>query len=467
MVILRLDRSLDLPRSSADVFQYLRDFSTIEQWDPSVRAARKCNAGPVVEGVDFDLLLSTFGRQLPMRYTVTAIKPDQYLELEGRGEGVVAVDRLSFTDLGAQRCRLRYQAEIRLESVSALATPVLRRWGERLADSTVRGLRQALVEDGIESSGLLRAIGQRLLIPEALRFTQGGYRLQHSRGLSRRLDGQVVGITGFTSGLGLAAARQLARLGAELILVGRDPARMARARDEIEGVTGETKTHIYEIDLGLVRETTALAKRLLAKHRRIDVWINNAGALFAEREETPEGLERAMAVNLVCPAVLAHRLAPRLAAHHGRIINVVSGGLYLQGLPLDDLSYTQGPYDGATAYARAKRGLLALTQHWADEWRDRGLVWHAVHPGWAATPGVKRSLPGFERVMRPWLRDPRMGADSVVWLASHPGLSAAEHSGGFWFDRAKQPAAVLPGTSVSSDQARQLERWVLSHTKHS
>ena len=187
--------------------------------------------------------------------------------------------------------------------------------------------------------------------------------------------------------------------------------------------------------------------------------INNAGALFAERGETSEGHERALAVNLLTPALLTKRLEPMLAERRGRVINVVSGGLYLQGLALDDLDYQRGDYDGTKAYARAKRGLLALTRLWAED--ETRIGWHAMHPGWAATPGVARSLPAFDRRMQPFLRTPRQGADTMVWLASHPAAAPhGEDSVGFWFDRAQRPDALLPGTAVDTATAMSLEAEV-------
>jgi NAD(P)-dependent dehydrogenase (short-subunit alcohol dehydrogenase family) len=191
------------------------------------------------------------------------------------------------------------------------------------------------------------------------------------------------------------------------------------------------------------------------------VWINNAGALFGERALTPEGHERALAINLLSPALLSLAIRPVVRRRAGRIINVVSGGLYLQGIRLDDLDFALEPYDGAKAYARAKRGLLALTRHWSRTPEGAGISWHAVHPGWAATPGVARSLPTFDRVLSPWLRDARMGADSIAWLASHPAIDDARHRGTFWFDRVHRPDALLPNTAVRAPQLAMLESEVL------
>ncbi len=105
--------------------------------------------------------------------------------------------------------------------------------------------------------------------------------------------------------------------------------------------------------LASVREAT---DRILASEPRIDVIVDNAGAMFSERKDTPEGFERTVATMVLGPFVLVSRLIPRLlASPDGRIVAVTSGGQYTQSLPLDDLQFERGAYDGARAYARAKR----------------------------------------------------------------------------------------------------------------
>ncbi len=190
----------------------------------------------------------------------------------------------------------------------------------------------------------------------------------------------------------------------------------------------------------------------------IDVLINNAGALFAKRVLTEDGVERSMAINLVSPFVLTEALAPALGQAGARVVNVASGGMYTQALALDDMNFDHGEFDGAKAYARAKRGLVALTEHWAQSPGFAGVDVHAMHPGWAATPGVAKSLPAFNRRLQGRLRDARMGADTMVWLASSPRV--AGRSGEFWFDRQPRPKAILPGTTVTQPQREQLMAWL-------
>lgn len=459
MVSLKIERSVVLTRPVDAVFRYLADFSTTAEWDPGTARATKLTPGAVAEGSVFDLQLRSFGRSVSMRSTITTYEPCERLVIEGHGTGFTATDRLRLVALNADTTQLHYIAEITLDSLPGWTQPLVARWGRALGDAAMNGLRRALEEDGIEATGPLTRLNQRLLVPGMWAFTRAGYAAQHSRGLTRFMDGQTVAITGPTSGLGLAAAKLLARLGARLVLIGRDPTRLEAAATAVRAVDGRNEVTVLEADLSLIAEGRRLADRIVERDLAIDVWINNAGALFAERGETAEGHERALAVNLLVPALLCERLGPRLAARGGRIINVVSGGLYLQALRLDDLQYRTGRYDGAKAYARAKRGLLALTRHWAGAEGTDQACWHAMHPGWADTPGVATSLPGFHTLLGDRLRTPEQGADTLVWLASHPDAGTLEHSGRFWFDRAPRPEAVLPGTAVSAaDTAALLEQ---------
>jgi NAD(P)-dependent dehydrogenase (short-subunit alcohol dehydrogenase family) len=180
--------------------------------------------------------------------------------------------------------------------------------------------------------------------------------------------------------------------------------------------------------------------------------INNAGALFPERRETEAGIELTLATNLLSHFLLTNLLIPRLTASApARIINVSSGGMYTQRIRVDDLQNAAEGYQGSIAYARTKRGQVILTELWAERLADRGIVVHAMHPGWADTPGVADSLPLFRTLTRPFLRTPEQGADTMVWLAASP--EAAASSGRFWLDRRPRPTHRLRRT-VETDTDR-------------
>lgn len=458
---LSLERDIVVARSLSDCFAYLADFSTTEQWDPGVRRAHKRTPGAPREGSRFAVELDVLGRSVPSDYELRECRPGRRLVFAGQGPGFSVVDHIEFASEHPDRTRIAYRARLQLHAMPVLLRPALSGWGERLADAAMRGLTAALEDDGPECPSALARAAERLVVPGMLQYTRRGYRALRSKGLSRRLDGATVVITGATAGLGLATAQLLGRLGARLRLVGRGADRLAAATDAIRDFAGDVDVRTYEGELSSLAQTRRVAKRLLADERSIDVLINNAGALFDDRRLTVEGHERALAINLLSPALLSLALRPAIRRCGGRIINVVSGGLYLQGVHLDDLDFGFEPYDGAKAYARAKRALLTLTRHWSHAPEGAGIAWHAVHPGWAATPGVARSLPRFSRFVGPWLRDARMGADGIAWLASHPAIGDASHQGGFWFDRAPRPFALLPHTDPDPARVAMLHDEVL------
>lgn len=277
-----------------------------------------------------------------------------------------------------------------------------------------------------------------LVIPS---FTRTGYAVRRrlfawEDPATWSLAGRTVVLTGPTSGLGREAAGSLARMGARLVLVGRDPGRLEAVRSDLVTSTGNDAIVTAVADMSSLASVRAAADRILATESRIDVIVDNAGAMFAERQLTPEGLERTFATMVLGPFVLVSRLLPRLAeSPDPRIVAVTSGGMYTQALPLHDLAFERGSYAGALAYARAKRAQVALVREWARRLRGQGVSVNAMHPGWADTPGLAASLPGsasaweasFGRRRRAWTRcsgwprrlmaAPRRAASS--WTAAH------------------------------------------------
>ena len=285
-------------------------------------------------------------------------------------------------------------------------------------------------------------------------FDRSGF-LRHARGfrpgdLELVLAGRVCLVTGANSGIGRAAATALAARGAEVWLLCRDRTRGEEAVASIRTSTGNRRVHLEVVDVSHLAAVRAFAARFAPT--RVDVLIHNAGVLPAIREETEDGVEITLATNVVGPFLLTHLLQAKLAAAGGaRVIFVSSGGMYAQRLSLDDLQWTQRPFDGVTAYAQTKRMQVILTEMLARRWARAGIAVHAMHPGWADTPSVRSSIPRFWRIMRTRLRTPEQGADTLVWLAVAPSVAAP--SGRFWLDRTPQPTHLLPFT-VEPPRAR-------------
>ena len=274
------------------------------------------------------------------------------------------------------------------------------------------------------------------------------------------LSGRTVAVTGPTSGLGLAVTRALADLGARVVLVGRNAERLERLRAELAARHGADRSAVVVADLSSLGDVRAAARTILATEARLDVLIDNAGAIHPQRVETADGIEATLALLVVGPFALESGLLPLLQrTPASRVIAITSGGMYAQRLPLDDLAYRTGSYDGTRAYARAKRAQVALVREWAR--RTRGTVsFAAMHPGWANTPGLAEALPAFHRVMRRLLRTPQEGADTVVWLATHPDPAAIE--GRLFLDRRPRPFDRVPVTRLSAADRRRIWSAVAS-----
>ena len=272
-------------------------------------------------------------------------------------------------------------------------------------------------------------------------FTSTGFKIRSRRWTdtpASLLQDKVVVITGATSGIGKQVATEMAHGGARLRLVARNPEKVAKLQSELSSKTGNQDIDFYIADLSLIKNVVRVADEILEGEPAIDVLVNNAVILPPKRIVTDEGLELSHATNLVAPFALTNALIPRLVeSSPARIINVISGGMYTQALRVDDLNYENDEYRGSVAYARAKRGLMVLTKLWADQLAGTGVTVNATHPGWVNTPGVKDSLPGFHRMMRPLLRTPEQGADTIMWLASSPEVASA--TGKLWHDRVGPP----------------------------
>ena len=272
------------------------------------------------------------------------------------------------------------------------------------------------------------------------------------------MTGRVVLITGATGGLGLAAATALAQRNANVWIVGRDRERTEAARRTIAADAPHSQVTAAIADLAVLDDVRNLAARVRNSVPQLDVLIHNAGALTRELRYTADGLELTAQVHVVAPFLLTAELLPTLQAAPGaRVITVSSGGMYTQGLDLDALASPGTPFNGVRAYANAKRAQVVLNECWSKLPAASGVVFHAMHPGWADTPGVRESLPRFRKVMGPLLRTPSQGADTIVWLAGD--RRALESNGQFWLDRRPRSVARLPGTRTNDADAQRCWRW--------
>ena len=269
------------------------------------------------------------------------------------------------------------------------------------------------------------------------------------------LAGKTALVTGPTSGLGRVTTYKLAQLGARVVLAGRDDGRLSELSDQLATLIGVQRFPTVVVDMASLSSVRAAVETVLAAESRLDVLVDNAGAIYPDRGETAEGIERTLAVLVVGPFALVSGLMPLLRrTPSSRVIAVTSGGMYAQPVDLADLQWTNRPYVGARVYAQGKRIQVALMREWARRLAGGSVSFNAMHPGWADTPGLAESLPGFYRLMRPLLRTADQGADTITWLATSPDLSPP--GGQLYLDRRPRPFDRVPWTRLGRDEREEL-----------
>lgn len=303
-------------------------------------------------------------------------------------------------------------------------------------------------------SGVLDTVLDRSVLPG---YTRAGYWLRRQSWPDDdprpdALRGRTAIVTGASSGLGKATATGLARLGATVRLVVRD---VGKAESAVAEINKEVPGASLEVDTCDVSDLDDIRRYAAeAGLDSLDVLVHNAGVMPPKRTVTSQGHELTLATHVLGPMLLTDLLRPALAAAHGRVILVASGGMYTQPLPADDPEYRSGPYKGATAYARTKRMQVALTPLLAERYEPDAIMVATMHPGWSDTPGLTESLPLFSKVIGPLLRPPDEGADTAVWLAATEPVPA---TGEFWHDRRTRPAHYLRRTRET--EAERLQVW--------
>ena len=450
-----LNETVDVSRPVDEAFAYVSDFTTTTEWDATALRATKLTPGVIAVGTEFEVVCALPIGSINLHYRIEELETNKLIVLRGRSRFFDIQDRISFSP-SARGTTIDYRAEFFFKPLFNSLGSLFRKGLEKMGRESVAGLAQAL-EDDFPLALKEKPLGEKLL-PELSLFTRLGYRMGRKRfhPMSASVTGKHMVVTGASAGLGLETARELARRGAELTLVMRD---QGKAESTVAGLkleTGNKNIHYELADLSLMADVDSLVQRLTQQARPIDVLINNAGALFNPRGETAEGLEQSYALLLLSPCRLTEGLKPLLLkAGNSRVINIVSGGMYSQKLIVDSLlNENKASYSGSAAYAREKRALMVLTEEWARDWADDGIVVNAMHPGWADTPGVQNSLPEFRRITSSVLRSVQEGADTIVWLAV--ASEAGQTSGKLFLDREQRSTHLMKKTRESADERRKL-----------
>uniref|UniRef100_A0A8C3LB71 Dehydrogenase/reductase SDR family member 12 n=1 Tax=Chrysolophus pictus TaxID=9089 RepID=A0A8C3LB71_CHRPC len=264
-------------------------------------------------------------------------------------------------------------------------------------------------------------------------YTRSGYESASKRFDPADLEVDVAGrsflITGSNSGIGKAAAKEIARRGGTVHLVCRNKERAEDAKGEIVTETGNQNIFLHIVDISNPKEIWKFAEKFKTEHK-LNVLINNAGCMVNNRELTENGLEKNFATNtlVVCFSTCFSFICLQ--------VTVSSGGMLVQKLDISDLQSGSGMFDGTMVYAQNKRQQVVLTEQWAKT--HRSVHFSVMHPGWADTPAVRSSMPDFYQKMKNSLRTEAQGADTVVWLAVS-SEAAKLPSGLFFQDRQPVP----------------------------
>ncbi len=276
--------------------------------------------------------------------------------------------------------------------------------------------------------------------------------------------GKRVVITGATSGIGLAAAAELARRGARLTLVARSEARAAGAVRQIQAVAaGGASVDVLTADLASQASIRQVAIMLQAKYPIIQVLINNAGAIYSRRQLSADGVELTWAVNHIAPFLLTTLLLDRLTASTpARIVTTSSDAHEGARIPFDDPNAERswGGF-GFPRYGQTKLANILFTTELARRLAGSGVTANCFHPGFVAT-GFNRNNGPLMRIgmalSRPFARSAEKGAETLVWLVDSEAVG--ETSGGYFFDE-----HLVTPSAAGQDREAASRLWQLSEAQ--
>ncbi len=276
------------------------------------------------------------------------------------------------------------------------------------------------------------------------------------------MSGKRVLITGATNGIGKASALELAKMGAELIIVGRNPQKTERVMNELKFESSNHNIDMLIADLSSIAEIRKLADDFHAKYDSLDVLLNNAGAIFSDYTQSVDGLEMTFALNHVNYFLLTHLLLNTLkqtAQDKGeaRIINVSSGAHQAAGggMKLDTINDEDG-YGSFGAYGKSKLANILFTYELARQLEGTNVSVNALHPGFIAT-GFGHNMNGLmatltKGIQKLFAKSEDQGAQTPVYLASSPDVKGV--TGKYWDNK-----KAVKSNTISYDRDEQQKLW--------
>jgi NAD(P)-dependent dehydrogenase (short-subunit alcohol dehydrogenase family) len=264
------------------------------------------------------------------------------------------------------------------------------------------------------------------------------------------VKGKTILITGSTDGIGKQTALELAHMGANVIIHGRDPQRVQNVKEEVIKKSGNNNIDTLLADFSSLAQVKQMADGILAKYSRLDVLVNNAGVFLLDRKVTADGLEMNFQVNYLSPFLLTNLLLPLLKkSAPARIVSVSSA---LHSKTILDFENLQGQknYDGIQAYALSKLGNIYMTLELAEKLIGSGVTANCLHPG-----GVDTKM--LRTAMKMTGISVEEGAAPSVYLASSPDV--AEVAGKYFYHR-----EVGRLSQIASDISARKKLWQISES---
>lgn len=268
-------------------------------------------------------------------------------------------------------------------------------------------------------------------------------------------------ITGATSGIGKVTALEVAKLGATVVLVGRNKAKTEGVVKEIKEKSGNEKIDYLLADLSIQKEVKRIAEEFKQKYDRLDVLVNNAGLLMHKKELTPDNLEYTFATNHLAYFILTNLLLDLLKkSAPSRIVNVSSMAHKMGDLDFDDINFEKHKYNSLKAYGKSKLNNVLFTYALAEKLKGTGVTVNCLHPGvvntgFAFITDIPFIKPILEAIVRPFFLTPEKGAETQIYLATSDEVKDVT---GKYFDKKR----AIPSSSNSHSKEAQKKLWELS-----